>query len=196
VNGVDLAWLAVVPAYLLGTFPTAILVGRREGRDPTAEGSGNPGASNAMRTMGRRAGVLVLAGDVGKGAVAAAGGWLLGGHGLGVACGVAAVLGHVVPATRGFHGGKGVATLAGMAAVLFPLPLAVLALVWAAIAKATGVASVGSLVLAGGLPIGAALTGRPWGEVAAVALAGAVVVARHRDNIDRLRRGEERSLSE
>jgi glycerol-3-phosphate acyltransferase PlsY len=193
---VDLAWLAVVPAYLLGTFPTAILVGRREGRDPTAEGSGNPGASNTMRTMGRRAGALVLAGDVGKGAVAAAGGWALGGRAVGVACGVAAVVGHVAPVTRGGHGGKGVATLAGMGAVLFPLPMAVLAMVWAAVAKLTGLASVGSLVLALGLPIGAALTGRPWGEVVAVALAGAVVVARHRDNIDRLWRGEERSLSE
>ena len=77
----DLAWLAVVPAYLLGTFPTAILVGRREGRDPTIEGSGNPGASNALRTMGRRAAALVLVGDVGKGAVAAAAGWAMV-HGL------------------------------------------------------------------------------------------------------------------
>ena len=67
----DLAWLLVVPAYLLGTFPTAILVGRREGRDPTQEGSGNPGASNTFRTMGRRAGAIVLLGDVAKGALAA-----------------------------------------------------------------------------------------------------------------------------
>src|SRR5919107_1399563 len=72
---VSLGWVLVVPAYLLGTFPTALLVGRREGRDPTQEGSGNPGASNALRTMGRRAGALVLLGDLGKGVVATGAGW-------------------------------------------------------------------------------------------------------------------------
>ena len=116
----ELAWLLVVPAYLLGTFPTAILVGRREGRDPTQEGSGNPGASNTFRTMGRRAGAIVLAGDVAKGALAAAAGLATGHRAVGVACGLAAVLGHVYPVTRGFRGGKGVATGAGMAIVLLP----------------------------------------------------------------------------
>ena len=106
----DLAWLLVVPAYLLGTFPTAIVVGRRVGRDPTAEGSGNPGASNTFRTMGRRAGATVLVGDVAKGALAAALGLLSGNRAVGVAGGLAAVLGHVAPATRRFRGGKGVAT--------------------------------------------------------------------------------------
>ena len=73
----DLAWLLVVPAYLLGTFPTAILVGRRAGRDVTQEGSGNPGASNTFRTLGRRAGALVLLGDVAKGGLAAGiGAWI------------------------------------------------------------------------------------------------------------------------
>src|SRR5690606_21125041 len=91
---VSLGWILVVPAYLLGTFPTAILVGRRRGRDVTTEGSGNPGASNTLRTMGRRAAAAVLLGDLGKGAVAAGVG-LLAGRGIGVACGLAAVLGHV-----------------------------------------------------------------------------------------------------
>ena len=93
----DPAWLLVVPAYLLGTFPTAILVGRREGRDPTQEGSGNPGASNTFRTMGRRAGAIVLLGDVAKGALAAGVGLATGNRAVGVACGLAAVLGHVSP---------------------------------------------------------------------------------------------------
>ena len=107
--------MAVLPAYLLGTFPTAILVGRREGRDPTSEGSGNPGASNALRTMGRRAAALVLIGDVGKGAAAAAAGAAVGGRAVGVGCALAAVVGHVAPVTRRFRGGKGVATLTGAA---------------------------------------------------------------------------------
>jgi glycerol-3-phosphate acyltransferase PlsY len=192
---VDLEWLLVVPAYLLGTFPTAILVGRREGRDPTAEGSGNPGASNTFRTMGRRAGAVVLVGDVAKGALAAAMGLATGNRAIGVACGLAAVLGHVAPATRGFRGGKGVATGAGMAVVLLPLPTLVLAVVWAVAVRLFGAASAGSVAVAVGFPVGAALVGRPPGEVLAFAACGVLVVARHRGNLERLRRGEERSLA-
>jgi glycerol-3-phosphate acyltransferase PlsY len=192
---VELAWLLVVPAYLLGTFPTAIVVGRREGRDPTVEGSGNPGASNTFRTMGRRAGATVLLGDIAKGAVAASAGLATGNRAIGVACGLAAVLGHVAPATRRFRGGKGVATSAGMAAVLLPVPAVGLAVLWLLAVKVVGAASAGSLAVAAGLPVGALAAGRPAGEVAAFAACGLLVVARHRDNLERLRRGEERSLT-
>lgn len=191
----DAAWLLVAPAYVVGTFPSAGVVGRRQGRDVTAEGSGNPGASNTYRTLGRRAGVLVLAGDVAKGAAAAGAGLATGNRAVAVACGLAAVLGHVAPATRAFRGGKGVATGAGMAAVLLPGPALVLAVLWLGAARASGTASVGSLVVAAGLPVGALLTARPAGEVAAFAACGALVVARHRENLGRLRRGEERSLT-
>jgi acyl phosphate:glycerol-3-phosphate acyltransferase len=191
---VEPAWLLVVPAYLLGTFPTAILVGRLEGRDPTQEGSGNPGASNTFRTMGRRAGAIVLLGDIAKGALAAAGGLATGHRGVGVACGLAAVLGHVYPVTRQLRGGKGVATGAGMAVVLLPGVTLVLAVVWAVAVKAFGAASVGSVAVAIGLPVGAWVVGRRPAEVAAFAACGVLVVIRHRDNLDRLRRGEERSL--
>ncbi len=190
----DLAWALVVPAYLLGTFPTAILVGRREGRDPTREGSGNPGASNTFRTMGRRAGATVLGGDVAKGALAAGAGLASGQRAVGVACGLAAVLGHVAPATRRFRGGKGVATGAGMAAVLLTVPAAGLGALWVVSVKVFGAASAGSLSVAVGLPVAAAAVGRPAGEVAAFAACGLLVVARHGANLGRLRRGEERSL--
>jgi glycerol-3-phosphate acyltransferase PlsY len=192
----DPAWALVVPAYLLGTFPTAILVGRRQGRDPTTEGSGNPGATNALRTMGRRAGAFVLLGDFGKGAVAAGLGWALGGRAIGVACGLAAVLGHVAPATRRFHGGKGVATAAGMAFVLLPGVALAMAVLFTVVAKVTKTVSAGSIAIAIGFPIGAAVVGRPAGEVAAFAACGLLVVVRHRDNIRRLRRGEEATLTE
>jgi glycerol-3-phosphate acyltransferase PlsY len=193
---VDPEWWLVVPAYLLGTIPTAILVGRRQGRDPTQEGSGNPGASNTFRTMGRRAGAVVLLGDLAKGALAAGLGLATGNRAIGVACGLAAVLGHVAPATRGFRGGKGVATGAGMALVLLPLPTLVLAAVWAITVRLTGAASAGSVAVAVGFPVTAALAGRPPGEVAVFAACGGLVVARHRDNLDRLRRGEEPSLAQ
>lgn len=187
-------WLLVAPAYLVGTFPTAQLVGESRGVDPTATGSGNPGASNAFRTMGRSAGALVLAGDLAKGAVAAAAGLATGNRAVAVGCGLAAVVGHVAPVTRRFRGGKGVATAGGMALVLLPLPAVVLAVLWAGVVKATGAAAAGSLVLASGLPLGAAIVGRPGAEVAAFAVCGLLVVARHRGNIGRLRRGEERRL--
>jgi glycerol-3-phosphate acyltransferase PlsY len=192
---VDLGWALVVPAYLLGTFPTAILVGRQAGRDPTQEGSGNPGASNAYRMMGRRAGAIVLLGDLCKGAIAAGAGLATGNRAIGVACGLAAVVGHVLPATRGFRGGKGVATAAGSTLVLLPLPALALAAIWVVVAKLTGMASVASILIAVVLPVAAVLVDRPIGEVVAFAACGALVVARHRANIDRLRRGEERTLA-
>lgn len=191
----DLGWALVLPAYLLGTFPTAILVGRREGRDPTREGSGNPGASNTFRTMGRRAGAVVLLGDLSKGAIASGAGLATGNRAIGVACGLAAVFGHVAPVSRRFRGGKGVATGAGMALVLLPLAAVGLAAVWAIATKVLGAASAGSLAVAIGLPVAAATVGRPLGEVAAFAACGALVVARHRDNIGRLRRGDEPDLT-
>lgn len=190
-----LSWLFVPVAYLLGTFPTAILVGRRRGRDVTREGSGNPGATNALRTMGRRAGVAVLVGDLGKGVLAAATGLLVS-HGLAVACGVAAVLGHVAPVTRGFRGGKGVATAAGVVFVCFPLVGLALAVVWAAVVVPTRLSSLASVTIAALLPVGVAIDGRPGREVAAAALVGALVVLRHRENLVRLVRGEERRVGQ
>jgi glycerol-3-phosphate acyltransferase PlsY len=188
------AALLVVASYLVGTFPTAVLVARRRGVDPTREGSGNPGATNVLRVAGRRAGAIALVGDLLKGAVPAAVGWAVGGHGLGVACGVAAVVGHVLPATRRFRGGKGVATAAGMAVVLFPAAAAVAAVGFAVAVAISRAASLGSIVAAVLLPVAAAAFGAPGPEVAALAGCAALIVVRHRDNIVRLRQGTERRL--
>src|SRR4051812_6753473 len=128
-------------------------VGRRVGRDPTLEGSGNPGASNVYRTAGAKAGAMVFAGDLLKGVLATGIGLAAGDRALAVACGAAAVLGHVAPVTRRFRGGKGVATACGMVAVLFPLLAAAMAVTWAAIAKVSGKASVASIVIAVVIPI-------------------------------------------
>jgi acyl phosphate:glycerol-3-phosphate acyltransferase len=188
------AALSVVIAYFVGTFPTALLVTRRRGVDPTRAGSGNPGATNVLRTAGKAAGAATLAGDVAKGALAAGIGWAVGGHGLGVACGVAAVVGHVLPVTRGFRGGKGVATGAGMAVVLFPVALAVAAIGFAVAVAVNRTASLGSIVATLILPVAAALLGAPGREVAALALCAVLVIGRHRQNIVRLVHGDERRL--
>lgn len=186
--------LALVAAYLLGTFPTALVAARRRGVDPTRVGSGNPGATNVLRTAGRRAGAVTLVGDLAKGAAAAGLGWAVGGHGLGVACGVAAVAGHVLPVTRGFRGGKGVATGAGMALVLFPAALAVAAAAFALAAGLSRTASLGSVAASAVLPVAAAVSGAPAAEVVALALSATLVIARHRTNLVRVWHGTEPRL--
>jgi glycerol-3-phosphate acyltransferase PlsY len=186
--------LVIGASYLVGTFPSALLAARRRGVDPTRTGSGNPGATNVLRTAGKRAAVATLAGDVAKGALAAGAGWAVGGHGLGVACGVAAVVGHVLPVTRRFQGGKGVATGVGMAIVLFPLAAAVAGGVFAVATAISRTVSLGSIAATVALPVTAALLGAPAAEVAGLVACAVLVIARHRDNIVRLVQGEERRL--
>lgn len=183
--------VAVVVAYAVGTLPTAALVGARRGVDPTAAGSGNPGASNVYRLLGRRAGIAVLVGDLLKGLVPTGLALAAGERPLAVACGVAAVVGHVAPAQRRFRGGKGVATAGGVAIVLWPIVSVVLLLAFVAAARLVGIAAVGSLVMAAGLPVGVGVTGRPAGEVGAAVGLALLVALRHSANIRRLLRGEE-----
>jgi glycerol-3-phosphate acyltransferase PlsY len=189
------AALVVVGAYLLGGFATAARVGRRTGFDPERAGSGNPGASNSFRLGGARAGVLVLAGDGGKGALAALTGLLVGGRGLGVAAGTAAVIGHVAPAARRFRGGKGVATAAGMVAVLEPIAALAGAVAWAAVAGVTRTAVLASMAMVLVVLVTIAVEGRPGWEVATMVGVGFLIVVRHRGNLVRLRRGSEPSLT-
>ena len=114
---------AAAIGYLVGTFPTADLVARRvsAGRvDLRRSGSGNPGTLNAANVLGAKAGVAVLVGDIGKGAVASVvGGAIAGPVGAHVA-GSAAVVGHCHPVWNGFRGGKGVAASIGQCLVTFP----------------------------------------------------------------------------
>jgi acyl phosphate:glycerol-3-phosphate acyltransferase len=189
-----LAVAVVVVGYLLGTFPTAVLVGRRHGFDPTATGSGNPGASNAARIGGMRAGAAVLLGDAGKGILAAGLGYLVDGRTVAWFAGAAAVAGHLWPATRCFRGGKGVATAAGVALVCAPLAVLPLAVLFAALVKLFGEAAIGSIVLAVLLPVGVAALGQRLVEVAVAAAIGVVVVVRHRSNIARLLDGNESAV--
>ncbi len=195
-NDVALVALLGVPAYFLGTFPTAVLVARAGGHDVTAEGSGNPGASNVARIMGWRAGLLVMAGDLAKGAIAAGVGLTIAGTGTGgraiaYILGILAVLGHTYPVTRRFKGGKGVATAGGMLAVLNPVVSAVLMVVWFVVARVAKLASVGSLIVAVLFPVGVALIGRAGWEIGVTSALAALVVVRHLPNLRRLLHGRE-----
>lgn len=187
-------WCAILGAYMLGTFPSAAMVARAKGRDIYAEGSKNPGASNVGRLLGWKYGALVFALDFAKGALAAGVGLALFGRTGGWALGIAAMLGHIVPVTRRFKGGKGVATGAGAMVVLFPIVVVVLAVVWLLVAKGLKKASLASVVVAAGFPALALVLGCTWVEFAILCVLALLVIARHAKNLVRLLRGEELSL--
>ncbi|MGI8661599.1 MAG: glycerol-3-phosphate acyltransferase [Acidimicrobiales bacterium] len=186
----------VLGAYVLGTFPTATLVGRRFGFDPRAGGSGNPGASNAFRLGGRTAGAFVLLGDLSKGVAAAGAGALLGGTGLALSAGAAAIVGHVFPVTRGLRGGKGVATAAGVMLVVEPLAAAGGAGTWAIVLAVTRTAALSSLGDMLAALVAVLALRRPGWELGGFAGLAVLIAVRHRGNLVRSRSNPGRSISE
>lgn len=185
----------VVPAYFVGTFPSAVMVARSKGVDITKVGSGNPGASNVSRTLGRKYGVAVFALDALKGIIPALVGMLLAGDKVAYAMIAAAVLGHMFPVTRHFQGGKGVATMAGAMFVMQPVISAILAVVWIVVLKLSKRSSVASIALIIGLPVLAVLFEVPAWEIITMVAINSLLLLRHTSNIKRLLRGTELSAS-
>lgn len=190
--------VALVIAYLAGSFPTAYLAGKLRGIDLRQHGSGNLGATNVVRVLGAPTGIAVFAIDVAKGLLPVV---LLPPHiatahpmGVSLALGVAAILGHVRSAFLGWRaGGKGVATATGVFLGLAWLPTLLSFGVWLIVFKTSGYVSLASLVSAIALPAALAFTGSSFTDpvfVAAVLIA-LFVFYTHRANIGRLRRGEE-----
>jgi acyl phosphate:glycerol-3-phosphate acyltransferase len=180
-------WFAValIPVgYVLGMFPSAVLVARAKGRDIYASGSGNPGASNVARILGWRFGAIVLLADFAKGAAAAGVGWAAGGRAGAYLVGCAAVVGHTYPFRR--KGGKGVAAAGGMLVVLFPLIVVALALVWFVVARVLHKASIASLLILVAFPVTVGLTGYDAWEVVVISGVAALLLLRHLPNIRRL----------
>jgi glycerol-3-phosphate acyltransferase PlsY len=189
--------LALIPlAYLLGTFPSAGIVAKAKGHDVTREGSGNPGASNTFRLLGWKAGLLVLILDIGKGSLAAGVGLAIDDHRGAYILGVAAVIGHVLPITRRFKGGRGVATAAGVLAVVFPLVVTIVGVLWFAIARGLRKASVASIVCALAFPVIVAVRGGGKLDLCVTIGLALIIVARHLANVRRLFRGEEPGLED
>ncbi|MGB0114285.1 MAG: glycerol-3-phosphate 1-O-acyltransferase PlsY [Ilumatobacteraceae bacterium] len=183
-------------AYLLGTFPSAILIARANGIDISTFGSGNPGASNVTRALGWRKGIWVYVLDAGKGAIAAGLALAVDGRPAAYWCGAAVIVGHMFPVFRKFRGGKGVATGSGVLLVVQPLiaPLAVG--LWWLVTKVTGKAAIGSVIAVGLVPVGLVVLGQPAWEFFAVAGLCALILVKHAGNIIRLIRREEPSLSQ
>lgn len=181
-------------AYLLGSVSFGLIAAKRQGVDLRAVGSGNIGATNAGRALGKRAGRIVMLCDALKGFVPVAlAHWLLELPWPWItAIGLAAALGHVFPVWHGFRGGKGAATSAGVLLAALPWIGLTSLVTFAVIKTATRLASVSSLAAA---TVAAALTlafdGRQWPVLLATGL-WLLVVIRHLGNIARLLRGEER----
>ncbi len=186
-------WLLLIPAYFVGTFPSAVWIARSKGVDIHTVGSGNPGASNIARTFGTPWGVLVFVLDGLKGAIPAAVGLLVDDRPLAYAMVGAAVLGHMFPITRRFKGGKGVATMGGASFVLQPLISFGMLLLWIVVRKLTKKASLASLAIMIGYPVCVAIVGAPGWEIVAILAINGLVLARHGENIKRLVRGRELS---
>ncbi len=185
---------ALIVAYAAGMFPTAGLVGNRIGRDPTSEGSGNPGATNVYRIGGRLAGVSVALGDMAKGALPVGAALLLWDRPEAMAAWIGAVAGHVWPALRKFRGGKGMAAAGGGGIVLDPVVGVLCTMLFFAVVRVTRVAALGSLSVGAAYPALALAFGWPAPEVVVAAAVMGVMAMRHHGNIVRLVRGTERRL--
>lgn len=183
-----------IAAYLLGSVNTAVLVARARGVDIYSVGSGNPGASNALRTMGKGAAALVYVGDLAKGFIPALIAVLAWGRPEAFAVGFFAVVGHCYPLYFRFRGGKGVATAGGVLLATVPVVVVVLAALYALIVAITKISSLGSLTMAAlAIPAVVVAGARGWALgwwVATIAL----IVWRHRGNIARLLGGSENKV--
>lgn len=209
------AVLTVLASYLIGAIPFGYLIGWAKGVNLYRVGSGNIGATNVGRVLGRRYGLLAFVLDFLKGALPAAlalraatalhpdAGTAFGfAEVLPVAAGSAAFLGHLFPIYLGFWGGKGVATGAGVVAVLVPGPTAVAVLAWVTVLLATRQVSAASLAAAAAIMV-ARLASVPgafaepqWVATVFVLLAATFVIIKHRSNVKRLLAGTENRIED
>ena len=196
-------------SYFIGSLMGAMIIGKlRGGVDIRTMGSGNAGGTNALRTQGALFALGVVIVDVGKGVIGAgivpelnvpfvpadpeiSRAWLT------VACGAAAVFGHVWPIYHGFKGGKGAATLIGTLAVLAPTLIIGIILVWAAVVAMTGYVGLATMTAATAMPVWLAVTRLPEDQplfIYLVVMAGFVIFW-HRSNIRRMRDGNENRMT-
>jgi glycerol-3-phosphate acyltransferase PlsY len=187
---------AAAAGYLLGSLNSALIVGRFYGVDVRQHGSGNAGTTNTMRTLGKKAALFVLLGDIAKGLLAyVAGYFIFGGQIGGMIAGTAAIIGHIWPVYFGFKGGKGVLTTL---AVLFMLDWrAALGLlgVFIIILALTRFVSLGSIIGAFLFPFVEILLGRNTETIIFSAIIAVLIIVMHRANIKRLLRGTESKFS-
>lgn len=185
--------LLIIGAYLVGSVPTGLLLARTLGGvDIRTTGSGNIGATNVYRTLGKKVGIMTLVGDCLKGIIPVV---IAKQMGLPVewvaAVGAAAFLGHVYTIFLGFKGGKGVATALGVFLAMAPLAVLCALAVFIVVILTWRYVSLASISAAAAMPIFILLLGNPPPIVAMTLLIATLVIYKHRENIDRLRNGTE-----
>ena len=187
-----LTFLLTIFAYLIGSVPSGFILGRLAGVDVRDAGSGNIGATNVARVLGKGLGLLTLLADTAKGLAPVYISQRLGINDAALALvAIAAVLGHLYPLFLKFHGGKGVATAFGALLALAPLGTAVMALAFAVAVFCSRTVSLGSIAAALAAPISLWAFSYSVELVALGVFLGAMVILRHRDNIKRLLAGTE-----
>jgi len=184
--------LLIFVAYVIGSVPTGYLLGKFRGVDVRTIGSGNVGATNVARAVGKSQGVITLIADAAKGYLPVFIALQLGQDSLTVALtATAAFLGHLYPLFLNFQGGKGVATGFGALLALAPMVTLVLVVVFVLTVIATRIVSLGSLATAVAAPLSLWFFHQPPIIVAMGCFLGAMVMMRHRGNIQRLLAGSE-----
>ncbi|WP_425757378.1 glycerol-3-phosphate 1-O-acyltransferase PlsY [Ihubacter sp. rT4E-8] len=193
VSSVTAMVLSIVIAYFLGNISPSTLLARAAGKDIKKEGSGNAGTTNALRVLGKKAAVITLVIDIGKGFLAVKVGFLLAGPMAAMYCALAAFIGHIWPVLFRFKGGKGVAVAFGaILGVNWQLALLALAIV-AVTVLLTRMVSMGSVIAAISFPVLAWRMEREFFWIGCVM--ALIMLYAHRSNIGRIFRGEENKLS-
>ncbi len=179
--------LLLLGSFLLGSVPFGLLFTRASGVDITKAGSGNIGATNVLRTVGKKQALLTLACDILKGtAPVAAGMWLGVGYQMVGGMGLAAVLGHDFSLFRGFRGGKGVATSIGVMALYTPAAGLVTVAVWLATVLITRVSAMGALVGFAALPLAVWGFAYEWEKLLLSVIISILLFIRHITNIKQM----------
>jgi glycerol-3-phosphate acyltransferase PlsY len=185
--------IALIVAYLLGNISPSILIGKKYGIDIKSQGSGNAGSTNALRVLGRKAGIITFAGDILKGVVAVLLGRYVGGETIAMACGILAFCGHVWPVFYKFKGGKGVATALGVITTINPIMGLLVVLVGVLIVSITKRVSVASITCSLLFPFMANLYNPEYLWWALIM--GVIILYKHKENINRLLKGEEPKMN-
>ncbi len=188
----------VLASYLVGAIPFGLLVGRIAGIDVRREGSGNIGATNVGRLLGKKKGFLTLLCDVAKGFLPVWGAAFLlpettaARELIVVLCGLATVIGHMFPLYLKFKGGKGVATALGVFLFISPGSILITLIIFLAVVSGSGYVSVGSLIASALLPLWLWILGGPPQVLMVAVVIALLIWFKHRSNIGRLLRGEEK----
>ena len=184
--------LLIVAAYLVGSIPTGVIVGRIRGFDPRAVGSGNIGASNVVRAGGMSSAVMTLVGDALKGAIPVVVARAAGFPAATIAwVGLAAFVGAICSVFLGFRGGKGIACGLGVWLAISPMVIVFALAAFAVVLAISRIMSLASMAAAIVLPPAVAILGLPHHYLLLAILMTALALFRHRENIQRLSRGEE-----